>query len=129
MALINVDEILGDPDFFDDFDATRFVRIVGDNGRVTDVPQNFTISACIQPATNQLLEQLPEASRLTTGSNIAIYTANELVALSDTYAGDVVHWKNRDYRVLNVNDWSDFGAGYYICIAQLLQLTDSDPEI
>lgn len=126
MPLLDVSELFGDPDFFDNYNVLRMVRTVDQHGRANDSGAIFTITANIQPATPEQVELIPEAMRLTTSTIICI-TQTKLVALTDTTAGDQIQYHGRNWRVMQVADWSEYGEGYYAAIAQQLELTQSGP--
>lgn len=124
MPLLDVSELLGDPDFFDNYPVLRANRTIDQHGRVQNALAPFTIVACIQPATSQQVEMLPEATRIS-GGTIAVVTQTRLVALSPSTAGDIVQYKSRNWRVVQIDDWSEWGEGYYLAMAQLMDLDQS----
>lgn len=125
MPLLDVSEVLVDPDFVDDIVVLRLSRIVGTNGRITDTPGYFYTWANVQPAPQSSLMQLPEAERV--GSFISVVTPFRLIPLTDTTAPDQVQWQNRTYRVKLVRDWSTYGAGFTEGICELVSLTVNGP--
>ena len=111
MPLLDCTEILGDPDFAQDFVVVRFIRSVSQQGLTVDSPGLFQSYGVILPLSGAQLMMLPEAERL--GSFITIITPFKLVALSGTTAPDHVQWHGQDYLIRSVNDWTDWGQGCF----------------
>lgn len=118
MPLIDVVELLYDPDFAQDFTVVRFVRTVSAQGLTVDSPGLFATYGVILPLSGAQLAMLPEAER--TGSFITVITPFALYALTDTTAPDQVQWHGRNYQVRSVNDWTDWGQGFTSAVCQLI---------
>ncbi len=117
MPLLDVTELLYDPDFAQDFVVVRFIRSVSQQGLTVDSPGLFQSYGVILPLSGAQLAMLPEAER--TGSYITVITPFALYALTDTTAPDHVQWHGRDYLVRTVNDWTDWGQGFTSAVCQL----------
>jgi hypothetical protein len=125
MALLDVSELLSDPDFADDFTILRSVRTVDNTGRTVDTPGAYYSYGCIQPAKEAQLKQLPELERV--GSFISVVTPFRLLALTSTTAPDQIIWRCGTYRVKVVRDWTNFGEGFVEAICELETLSMTGP--
>lgn len=142
--MIDMDDLVGDPDFFQPMTVYR---------RVVTMPAGLPVwtptlvvpspSASIQSGANP--ELLREADRATTGNLITIYTDFRLATEGDTSGytqnpeaiattdrwgnqslpdgvtqtkADIVMYKGTPYEVFLVNDWTDYGAGFVCAIAR-----------
>lgn len=118
MPLIDVVEILSDPDFAQDFVVVRSNRSVSAQGLTVDSPGLFQTYGVILPLSGAQLAMLPEAER--TGAFITVITPFALYALTDTTAADQVQWHGNNYMVRSVNDWTDWGQGFTSAVCQLV---------
>jgi galactose-6-phosphate isomerase len=125
MALLDVEFLLSDPDFADDFNVLRSVRTIDTNGRTVDTPASYFTYGVIQPAKEVQLRQLPDLERI--GSFISVITPFRLLALTGTTAPDEVFWDCKTYRVKIVRDWTNFGEGFVEAICELTSLTQAGP--
>jgi galactose-6-phosphate isomerase len=125
MALIDVSEILSDPDFVDDFNVIRNSRTVDMHGRTIDTDGVYLTYGSVQPAKEVQLRQLPELERV--GSFISVVTPFRLFALTDTTAPDQITWNGRSYRVKIVRDWTNYGQGFVEAICELTSFTTDGP--
>ncbi len=127
MPLLDVNDVITDPDFAQDFTVVRFVRTVSAQGLTIDSPGLFATYGVILPLSGAQLAMLPEAERV--GSYITVITPFKLVALSATTAPDHVQWHGQDYLIRSVNDWTDWGQGFVSAIGQLTgaMVADASP--
>lgn len=125
MPLLDVSELLSDPDFADDITVIRSGRTMGTDGRVVDTPGTYYTYGNVQPTSGASLQQLPEAERV--GSFITVVTPFRLLVLTDSTAPDQVIWQDRNYRVKHVNDWSVYGNGFTEAICELTGMTQNGP--
>jgi hypothetical protein len=121
MALIDVDEILGDPDFEDSFTVTRNVETIGADGRAKFAAELFTTTGVVQPAGQRSLMMLPDGSRVQ--GAIDIWTQEQLRVNDGVNAADSIQWHHRTYVVSNVDDFTNYGQGYVRVTCTLQNLT------
>lgn len=121
MPLVDVTEVLSDPDLVEDFAVIRSTRTVDQHGRTVDVPGQFYTFGSIQPTSGHTLMILPEAERV--GSFITVVTMFPLIALSPTQAPDRIIWHNKAYQVKLLNDWTDYGQGFVSAVCELVAMT------
>lgn len=121
MALIDVSELLSDPDFADSFTYDRRTQTVGDNGRASfTTDAGIEIMGSVQPGGNDALQRFPDSAR--PSGWIRVYTQTILVPHDEAAGvyGDVLNWKGGRYQVRSADDWSQFGAGYSKVLAELI---------
>lgn len=145
--MIDMDDLLGDPDFFQPMTVYRRAVSYGTDGVPTWMPTLIdpTPSASIQSGANP--ELLRQTDLATTANLITIYTDfrlasegdtsgyvqnPEATATTDSYGNqilpagishlkaDIVMYKGSPYEVFLVNDWTDYGAGFVAAIARMV---------
>ena len=87
-------------------------------GRWTDGSTSvITIDACVQPATDEDMQRLPEGQRIE--ETISIFTTTELktVSVDGQTPADRVSYDGEVYEVQSVTPWSEVG-GYYHVLAK-----------
>ena len=142
--MIDMDDLVGDPDFFKPVSVYRRVVSYVDGQPVwTPTLVAPSPSASIQSGANP--ELLREADRATTANLITIYTDFRLAAEGDTSGytqnpeatatvdrwgnqvlpvgaeqtkADIVMYHGTPFEVFLVNDWTDYGAGFVCAIAR-----------
>jgi galactose-6-phosphate isomerase len=120
MALIDVSDLLLDPDFADSFTIVRLAETVGDDGRAVRTETRETVMGVVQPygSTTQIT---PDAAQVM--GPIEIHTQAQLRGATAFSAADQVEWNGHRYSVRVVNDWSRFGAGFYHAVCDFRPLT------
>ena len=126
MPLLDVSDILDDPDFMDTMTVTWATETVNDLGRSVVTPQTFpNVPAVITAATGDLLKYLPDGARIE--GAITVHTRFLLTSESETTAPDIIRWHGRDYVVTLLNDWSSYGDGFMQAICTLRNLVEASP--
>lgn len=129
MALIDISELLSDPDFADDFTVIRSTRQVGDDGRTTDSPTYYYTYGVVQPGERLRdgsgLSQMTDLERA--GRDIHIVTPFRLLPLTHTTAPDQVVWNGQNYRVLHTADWTNYGQGFVTAKCELIDTALDGP--
>ena len=121
MPFLDVSDVLLDPDFATTFTVTRSAAAAGADGNNVVTPSApISVTGVVEPANSNDLRRLPDAESLT--GTIAIYTPFALNVLSANTTADIVTWNGRQYTVIDVEDWSQFGAGYVRALARMLSL-------
>lgn len=121
MALLDVTEVLFDPDFMDSgLVCKRSVQAVGDNGRTTTTDTVMQFSGVVTSDKGDILERLAGAERKK--GSITIHTTFLLTAGTGNTTADVVTWQGKNYTVSNVNDYGHFGRGFVCATCDLLPL-------
>lgn len=121
MALLDVTEVLLDPDFMDTgLVCTRSTQDVNDDGRTVFATTSTTFAGVVTSDKGDILERLAGAERKT--GSITIHTIFRLVAGEGDVTADVVTWRGKEYTVSNVNDYSHFGRGFICATCDLKPL-------
>ena len=119
MALIDVSELLLDPDFADDAILIKRTLSVNANGEAVISEMEIPITAVIQGVNNKDLVKLPEGARLSDA--ITVFYQGQLQAESQNGYSDIIVWCGRRYEVGPVTEnFMNHGAGFTkaICVGE-----------
>lgn len=118
MPLLDVADVLFDPDFADVFDVVRYAESVNERGRSvrSEMPLR-NISGVIQNVSELSLQRLPDGARL--ANTIEIHTTFALTSGVGGQDADEVIFQGATYTVTDVADWSRYGVGYYRALCQM----------
>lgn len=124
MALLDVSELMTDPDFVDQtISIVRTAITVGANGRATESITNHPgIRASVQPASGQQLRLLPDAAQQ--NGAIQIFTTFILQPTAPGYNADQVLWEGNTYTVENLSRYTNWGSGFVRAVCALKSLVD-----
>lgn len=126
MPLLDVTDVLFDPDFMDTMTVTRSARSMS-RGRTVLTPQIFDDVPCaITAATGDDLLNLPEGVRVE--GTITVHTTFRLFSETEETKADVITFNGRDYVVTTLNDWSRYGSGFVQAYATLKNLQEAMPS-
>jgi hypothetical protein len=124
VSLIDVSEVITDPDFCQDFTVYR--RSGGrfqSGGFVPGDEAEVPMSGVVIPLSSKELELIPEAERVkgtmgfwTTSEN-PIYVTRNLT--SDKDISDVALWNGERYKILSVDPYSDYGFYHAIGVREV----------
>lgn len=115
MALIDVSDLLNDPDFVNFFTIVRRTATVNDSGENILTESRLGAIGSIQAGNGDTLKRLPEAARKENA--ITVYTKTELRADNCGGYSDILIWKNQRFQVLTISPWGNYGAGWFMCDA------------
>lgn len=88
-----------------------------DNGRWQEYDRyQFQVKAVVQPAQPEELEHLEEGRRIKAAIKIFCIEELKTADVEEATQPDLVVWKEEEYQVEEVKNWSDYG-GYYQVIA------------
>ena len=119
MALIDVSDLLCDPDFTNVVTLVRRSSSINEHGEhvMTETPCN--ILASVQGANAEDIVRLPEGARLS--DIITVYYRGDLQPESKGGYSDLIVWQGRRYTVKIVDEnFMNFGAGFtrVICVME-----------
>lgn len=118
MALIDVSELLTDPDFTNTVTLIRRASTVNTYGENVMTETQSTITAVVQGANTESLERVPEGVRLS--DLIDVYYKGPLTAESPSGYADIIVWGGKRYQVFEVvEDFMNFGAGFTKAVCKL----------
>lgn len=111
MALLDVVDVILDPDFMDaGLVCNRMTQDVDERGRASNTVTPIPFSAVVTSDQGDILQRMAEGSRIF--GSILVHTT---LRLRDGGAGadaDEIVWRGRTYTVAKVNDYSHFGRGF-----------------
>lgn len=114
MSLVDVSELMTDPDFAETIGIRRALAPTMSNEGVVTLAfaAQVPIVAIVQPATEADLKMLPEGVNLT--DVICVWSAGEMSVADETGKGsDILIVNSKSYRVVKREDWV---ANGYQCV-------------
>lgn len=117
MPLLDVSDVLTDPDFADTFTVYREAVTVGDNGRPTRTETTFSAVGVVTPDMWSTLQRAPEGSNVS--EIITVITQFRLTSSVDGSDADEIVWNGKRYVVIAVGDCTRYGAGFVEASASL----------
>jgi len=121
MPLIDVSQLLHDPDFTTTFVVARGTQTVDSHGRASETRTTSTQTGVVYPASGNKLIRTPEGENII--GDITIVTQFQLTEGDGaSNQADLVTWNGRTYTVVNTNDYSQYGNGFIeaVCIKKTL---------
>ncbi|MDE9437838.1 head-tail adaptor [Xenorhabdus bovienii] len=126
MDLLDVTDILSDPDFCDtSLTVKRRVTSVDSDGFPTTTDTISPFSGVVT-VDRSVEAQLRMSGQVVTGS-ILIITTERLIAGETGRAGDIVTYQNREYLVKLVDPYTAYGAGFVQAHCELLPFDGGSP--
>ncbi|MBN3822349.1 hypothetical protein G3O00_01795 [Burkholderia sp. Ac-20384] len=122
MALLDVVDVLLDPDFMDmGLVCNRMTQITDAHGRAQNTPTATTFAGVVTSDKGDLLHRNADGSRI--NGSITIHTPFRLIDGSAGFDADEIVWSGRAYTVVSVNDYSHFGRGFVCATCDLKPLS------
>jgi hypothetical protein len=121
MPLLDVSEILFDPDFADSLVCARNTQTVDDGGLATDTQTQTPFVGVVTNDQGDILRRFPEGSYVT--GSIMVHSRFPLTAGKDGIDADQVMWKGDWYTVFNISDWTTYGAGFTAALCTPVKLS------
>jgi galactose-6-phosphate isomerase len=118
--LLDVSDVLTDPDFFDQLVCTRKAETVTGQGLSQITPTVVNFYGVVTSDRGELLERLAAGERAV--GSILVVTKTPLVDAGSGQTADVVTWNGRDYTVQKINPYSRYGVGFIEAYCDLLPL-------
>lgn len=116
MALIDVSELLVDPDFVDAVMVIRRTTAVNTFGEnVVSEPTTINTVASVQPASFKQIQRLPEALRSSDVRSFFIKLA--VVQDSTSEYPDILVFGGKRFEIQTAAPWLNFGAGWNEAVA------------
>jgi hypothetical protein len=111
MALLDVSELLIDPDFTDPLTLIRRSSTVNSFGEQVLVETPVLINAVVESGKQDVLLRMPDGTRLT--DLITVYYQGVLESERPGGYADVILWRGNRYVVKDVpQQYSNYGAGF-----------------
>ncbi|PQQ36473.1 head-tail adaptor [Photorhabdus luminescens] len=126
MPLLDVTEVLFDPDFCDTtLKYTRRKVIVDEDGFATSEKTTKPFVGVVT-VDRSIEAQIRMSGQIVSG-NILIITTERLISGETDKTGDVVTYQNRDYLVKSVDPYTAYGAGFVQAHCELLPFDGGTP--
>ncbi|MGR7993837.1 hypothetical protein [Xanthobacter sp. ZOL 2024] len=117
MPLLDVSDVLLDPDFADTITVYRQSVTIGDDGRSTRAETVTSAIAVVTPDQWSTLQRQAEGSNVS--ETITVVTQFRLIPSMDGYDADEITWNSKRYVITAVGDCSRYGAGFVEASAEL----------
>lgn len=117
MPLLDVSDVLTDPDFADTFTVYRQAVTVGNDGFSVRTETTFSAVGVVTPDMWSTLQRAPEGSNVS--EIITVITQFRLTSSVDGYDADEIAWNGKRYVVIAVGDCTRYGAGFVEASASL----------
>jgi len=121
--MIDLSEVVEDPDFAQSFTLTRTPGVwsVGEQGAgFQGEPYTVTLWGVIEPASPEDAEVIPEGDRIT--GAMAFWSTQPILHSAGSQTtpqlADIVNWRGNTYRIVHVYPWTDWGYGKAIGVRQ-----------
>ncbi|WP_186072125.1 hypothetical protein [Burkholderia gladioli] len=124
MALLDVTDVLLDPDFMDTgLICNRMTQATGSDGRAANAANAIPFAAVVTSDSGDILHRNADGSRII--GSITLHTPFRLRdgGPDQTADADEIVWQGATYTVVNVNDYSHFGRGFVCATCDLKPLT------
>ena len=125
MPTLDVSDVLSSPEFQDNFSVLSTSNVMGVGGvGVETVTGPFAALGVVVPGKSSLRRR-DDGARVT--AYIDIWTRYPLtngVKTDDVTSreADVVTWRGRQFTVISIEDWTDFGSGFIHASCDLIPL-------
>jgi hypothetical protein len=119
MSLVDVTELLGDPDFVGPMQQiTRVTQVDGLGQNILTECCNDTFGS-IQPISGREIFKIPESMRV--ANMMTFWIKGVIKATSPGKYSDILVFNGCRFQVMTVNDWSAWGQGYSegACVAEV----------
>lgn len=130
MPNLDVTDVILDIDFLEvELYVTRNIQTIGTNGLAVDTPwirSPIKFSGVVTQVDGKELHRMPDAERMT--RQILIVTKFRLSSGTLGYDADVVKWRDAQYTVINVKNYSRYGRGFVEATCEMLPLQGAEPS-
>lgn len=119
MALLDVTELMSDPDFVDIIQVITRVPVVNSLGENIISDSILSSVGSVQPANFKTVQKLPEAFRVANVSSF--WFKGNIIATAPGKYSSILVFNGVRYQVQTVADWSNFGEGFTegTCVAEI----------
>ncbi len=121
MPSLDVSDVLDDPLFRTDFSVKRSVATVGANGRPAFVETVTPTTGVVTSEAGQNLSRTSDARNAV--GRIMIHTKFYLYSGEDGTEPDIILWHGREWTIIVVNDYSEYGLGFVSAVAEIRSIT------
>ena len=111
MPLLDVSDVLLDPDFATSVTLRRQSETASSKGRASLTQTETTIVAVVTPDRAATLQRQAEGANVS--GSITVITQTRLIPSGGAYGADEIVWNGWVYTVMSAADCSHYGAGFY----------------
>lgn len=120
MPLLDMSDVLSDPDFLDNtLVLTRQTQVDTGHGRVRNESATMPFSGVVSMDAGSIARRVPEGQYVT--GSILVYTVTRLRLKGDDVDADLVDWHGTRYRVEHLGDYTGYGAGFVWAVCEPLK--------
>src|SRR5690348_279337 len=118
MALIDVTELMVDPDFVDIMQVVTRREYVDSLGQSHFEENILSTVGSIQPASGEVVKKLPESMQ--TSDVSTFFFKGKIIASAPGKYSSIIIFNGNRYQVQKVNDFSNWGEGFTegICVVE-----------
>lgn len=110
MALVDVSELLLDPDFVNTVSLIHRAATVSSQGKTQIVETTVETIGSVQPAPTKEIQRLPDALRMSDVRKFWIKA--EILADGESQYPDIIVFQGKRFQIVNVETWLNFGNGW-----------------
>ena len=110
MALIDISEIINDPDFQDTITLTRRTETISDYGETMLSDVSSTMNAVVQSGNGETLAR--NLNYAVMSDWITVYAQFDFITDGNGNYADRITWNGRSFLVKTVTDFMNWGLGY-----------------
>lgn len=122
MPLLDVTDILSDPDFVDLTPVCiRQDQVAAPGGRVTNVQTSTPFTGVFTMDRGSILNRMAEGSYVS--GSILVYTPFQLRMSGASVDADLIDWHGERYTVVNRGDYTAYGSGFVWAVGEPVKLS------
>lgn len=110
MPLLDVTDVLDDPDFKTTFVVKRTTQTVNNYGEAVETVVSSTQSGVVFPTSGKELFRKADAESV--GGDIMVVTKFRLTTGGSGVAADIIVWGGNEWTVMRTKDFSEYGQGF-----------------
>lgn len=110
MALIDVSDLLLDPDFINQLSLIHRTAVVNAQGKTELAETIVNTVGSVQPAPAKDIQRLPDALRMSDVRKFWIKA--EILSDGDSQYPDIILFQGKRFQVINIEPWLNYGAGW-----------------
>lgn len=110
MALIDVSDLLLDPDFINNVSLIHRTTVVNSFGKNELTETSVDTFGSVQPAPVKEIQRLPEALRMSDVRKFWIKA--EILSDGDSQYPDIILFQGKRFQIINTEPWMNYGAGW-----------------
>jgi len=123
MALLDFSDVIESPEFTDEAVCIRRLQSIGDDGVATETIEEIPFEGIFTASGGNILNLVRDGAYVSGGLSITtMFELQDGAATLNgetTYLADEVKWQGNIYLVNNVQDYKNFGQGFYVVTCQI----------